>query len=283
MFFEFFLTKNKFYVNKDCQLLSIYGILSDRKEVLWGYFFDRRKKRGRKYNYTLMLFADSREGNIRQLRIDSVVVEVVAALLAVIMIALAVICFRRGEALAVLRETSAGQTQRIQALEKENGELITKARELTVKQKELSQKVIVLSDTINRKVDEEEANEAKEAKARMPIGFPMTSSASVELVDAEEPMVKLTGAESGNIVAAGGGIVESITSDSGYLHCVRIDHGNGYTSIYRNDGDVMVKEGVEVVRGSILYVIDEDNTELGYQILYENKYMDPMELLNING
>ncbi len=253
------------------------------KKCYGGIFLTEEKKRGRKYNYTLMLFADSREGNIRQLWIDSVVVEVVAALLAVIMIALAVICFRRGEALAVLRETSAGQTQRIQALEKENGELITKARELTVKQKELSQKVIVLSDTINRKVDEEEANEAKEAKARMPIGFPMTSSASVELVDAEEPMVKLTGAESGNIVAAGGGIVESITSDSGYLHCVRIDHGNGYTSIYRNDGDVRVKEGVEVVRGSILYVIDEDNTELGYQILYENKYMDPMELLNING
>lgn len=32
------------------------------------------KKRGRKYNYTLMLFTDSGEGNVRQLRIDPGVV-----------------------------------------------------------------------------------------------------------------------------------------------------------------------------------------------------------------
>lgn len=241
------------------------------------------KKRGRKYNYTLMLFADSREGNVRQLQIDSVVVEVAAALLIIIMIALAVVCAGRGEELTELRETNAEQAQRIQTLEKENGELVIKAQELTVREQELAQKVVVLSDTINRKVDEEEAEAAREAKARMPIGFPMTSSASVEQVESEEPMVKLTGAEPGNIVAAGAGVVESVTTDSRYLHCVRIDHGNGYISIYRNDGDVMVKEGVEIVSGSILYVIGEDNTELGYQILYENEYVDPMELLNING
>lgn len=241
------------------------------------------KKRGRKYNYTLMLFTDSREGNVRQLQIDSVVVEIIAAVLAVILIVFAVVCFKRGEELTVLRETSAGQAQRIQTLEKENEELTAKEQELTAKQQELAQKVIVLSDTINRKVDEEEAEAAKEAEARMPVGFPMTSSASVEQAEDEEPMVKLTGAAPGNIVAAGAGVVESVTTDSGYLHCVRIDHGNGYISIYRNDGDVMVKEGVEIVRGSILYVIGEDNTELGYQILYEKKYVDPMELLSIDG
>ena len=75
----------------------------------------------------------------------------------------------------------------------------------------------------------------------------------------------------------------SITTDSGYLHCIRIDHGNGYNSLYRNDGEVMVKEGDEVVRGAILYVIGEDNTELGYQITYDEKYIDPMELINIDG
>lgn len=241
------------------------------------------KKRGRKYNYTLMLFTDSREGNVRQLQIDSVVVEIAAVLLAVILIALAVVCLKRGEALAVLRETNAGQAQRIQALEKENEELTIKGQELTVKQRELAQEVIVLSDTINRKLDEEEAEDAKEAKARMPIGFPMTSSASVEQAEDEGPMVKLTAAAPGNIVATGAGVVESVTTDSRYLHCIRIDHGNGYISIYRNDGDAMVKEGVEIVRGSILYVIGEDNTELGYQILYEKEYADPMEMLNING
>lgn len=234
------------------------------------------KKRGRKYKYTLMLFTDSKEGNVRQLQIDPVVVETLAAVLVVALIALTVVCRLRGKELALLRETSADQAAQIQMLETENGDL-------TVRQEELAQKVTVLSDTINRMVDEEEKAAEKEAKARMPIGFPMTSSASVEQVDGEEPMVKLTGAEPGSIVAAGNGVVDSITSDSSYQHCVRIDHGNGYTSIYRNDGEVMVREGVEIVRGSILYVIGEDNTQLGYQILYEDKYVDPMELLNIDG
>ena len=45
----------------------------------------------------------------------------------------------------------------------------------------------------------------------------------------------------------------------------------------------MVKEGDELVRGSILYVIGEENAELGYQIMYNEKYMEPMELINIDG
>ncbi len=234
------------------------------------------KKRGRKYKYTLMLFTDSKEGNVRQLQIGPVVVETLAAVLVVILIALTVFCHLRGKELKILRKTSAGQEAQIQILEKEN-------EELTVRQEELSQKVAVLSDTINRMVDEENKEEAKEAKAHMPIGFPMTSSASVEQAEGEEPMVKLTGTEPGSIVASGNGVVESVATDSSYLHCVRIDHGNGYTSIYRNDGEVMVKEGVEIVRGSILYVIGEDNTRLGYQIMKDGKYVDPMELLNIDG
>lgn len=234
------------------------------------------KRRGRKYNYTLMLFADSREGNVRQIRIDSVVVETFAAAFVLILIGLAVVCHKRGESLAVLRETSTAQAEQIQALEKENGEL-------RVRQEELDQKVVVLSDTINRKVEEEEEQAEKEARAHMPIGFPMTTSASVEKAGDEESMVKLTGTESGNIVAAGAGVVSAVTTDSAYLHCIRIDHGNGYVSIYRNNGEVMVKEGDEIVRSSILYVIGEDNMELGYQILYNDKYVDPMELLNIDG
>lgn len=260
-------------------------IASCRRDVLYfligkkcygGMYLTEDKKRGRKYNYTLMLFTDSGEGNVRQLRIDPGVVETIAMVLAVILIALSVVCYKRGEALALLQETSAGQAQQIQTLEKENGEL-------AVMQEELTQKVIVLSDTINQKVEEEEKKAAKEAKAYMPVGFPMTASASVEQVEAEEPMVRLTATASGNIMAAGAGVVSSVTTDSEYLHCVRLDHGNGYISVYRNDGDVMVKEGDEVVRSSIIYVIGDDNTELGYQIIYDGKYVDPMELLSIDG
>lgn len=191
-------------------------------------------------------------------------------------IILSVICYRDGKTIDELIARTQEQQESIEQLKVENADLIALREELT-------DKVIILSDTINQKVEEEEAQEQIRAQAHMPVGFPMSSSASLEETDTEEPMVKLVGAVGSSIIASADGTVISITTDSGYLHCIKIDHGNGYNSIYRNDGDVMIKEGDEVVRGAILYVIGEDNTELGYQISYDEKYIDPMELINIDG
>ena len=207
----------------------------------------------------------------RPVLIGSAAIIVIAAI-----VILSVICHRDGETIDELMARIQEQQEKIERLEEENADLIALREELT-------DKVIILSDTINQKVEEEEAQEQIRAQAHMPVGFPMSSSASLEETDTEDPMVKLVGAVSSSIIASADGTVISITTDSGYLHCIKIDHGNGYNSIYRNDGDVMIKEGDEVVRGAILYVIGEDNTELGYQILYDEKYIDPMELINIDG
>lgn len=233
-------------------------------------------KRQRKYNYTLMLFVDSKEGRIRQMGIGPAVIESIAVIGLVVLFALAILCAVRGNRLEEMQNLNQTQADRIQELEEENTDLRALREELT-------DKVTILSDTINQKVEEEEALEEAQAQAHMPVGFPMSSSASLEEADSEEPMVKLNGTEGNSVIASADGTVISITTDTSYLHCIKIDHGNGYVSIYRNDGDAMVKEGDEVVRGAILYVIGEENTELGYQITYDEKFMDPMELINIDG
>lgn len=233
-------------------------------------------KRQRKYNYTLMLFVDSKEGRIRQMGIGPAVIESIAVIGLVVLFALAILCAVRGNRLEEMQNLNQTQADRIQELEEENTDLRALREELT-------EKVTILSDTINQKVEEEEALEEAQAQAHMPVGFPMSSSASLEEADSEEPMVKLNGTEGNSVIASADGTVISITTDTSYLHCIKIDHGNGYVSIYRNDGDAMVKEGDEVVRGAILYVIGEENTELGYQITYDEKFMDPMELINIDG
>lgn len=233
-------------------------------------------RRKRKFNYTLMLFADSKDGHIRQMGIGPTLIESLAVIVLTAIIVLSIICYRDAKRIEMLEEETARQQEEIAQLTEENADLVSLREELT-------DKVIILSDTINQKVEEEEAMEEVRAQAHMPVGFPMSSSASLEAVDGENPMVKLNGAEGNSIIAAADGTVSSITTDSGYLHCIKIDHGNGYSSIYRNDGEAMVKEGDEVVRGAILYVIGEDNTELGYQITYGDKYIDPMDLINIDG
>ncbi|MDE6388711.1 MAG: M23 family metallopeptidase [Lachnospiraceae bacterium] len=233
-------------------------------------------KRKRKNNYTLMLFADSKEGSIRQMSIGPALIESVVVLGLTVVIILAVVCYRQKKSIEILEAETARQKLDIEKLTEENADLVS-LRE------ELSDKVTILSDTINQKVEEEEAMEEARAQAHMPVGFPMSSSASLEEADGENPMVKLNGSTGSSIIASADGTVISITTDSGYLHCIKIDHGNGYQSIYRNDGDAMIKEGDAVVRGAILYVIGEENTELGYQIMYDEKYIDPMELINIDG
>lgn len=233
-------------------------------------------RRRRKFNYTLMLFADSKDGHIRQMGIGPALVESLAVIIVAAITILSVICYRDEKRIEVLETETAGQQEEIARLTEENADLVSLREELT-------DKVIILSDTINQKVEEEEAVAQAHAQAHMPVGFPLSLSASLEEAESENPMVKLNGAEGSSIIASADGTVASITTDSGYLHCIRIDHGNGYNSLYRNDGEVMVKEGDEVVRGAILYVIGEDNTELGYQITYDEKYIDPMELINIDG
>lgn len=233
-------------------------------------------RRKRKYNYTLMLFVDSKEGRIRQMGIGPAIIESLAVVILVVAAVLLVLCVTRGKEVEVLRHLNQEQYDRIAELEAEN-------EDLTALREELTDKVTILSDTINQKVEEEEALEEAQAQAHMPVGFPMSSSASLEEADTDDPMVKLNGTEGNSVIASGDGTVLSITTDTSYLHCIKIDHGNGYVSIYRNDGEAMVKEGDEVVRGAILYVIGEENTELGYQITYDERYMDPMELINIDG
>lgn len=246
---------------------------------------DKKKsgRKKRKTNYTLMLFADSKDGQIRQMGIGPAVVELTALFILTVVAVLAIVCWTGSRRNDELESMVAAQQKEIADLTSQNKVLTEENEDLVSLREELTDKVIVLSDTINRKVEEEEALEQEKAQAHMPVGFPMSSSASLEETGGDEPMVKLTGSEGSSIIAAADGTVVSVTTDSAYLHCIKIDHENGYNTIYRNDGDVMIKEGDTVVKGAILYVIGEDNTELGYQITYDGKYIDPMELINIDG
>ncbi len=236
-------------------------------------------KHTKKTKYMIMLFANSTKGGIKQMSIGPAVIRFVMIVQVAVVAVLVVFCYkssRQSEQIAVLEAQKQEQADKIAKLEAENADL-------AALREELRDKVTILSDTINQKVEEEEALEEARAAAHMPVGFPMSSSAALEEADSEEPMVKLTGSEGNSVIASGDGIVLSVATDSVYHNCIKIDHGNGYVSIYRNNGDVMVREGDEIVRGAILYVMGEENTELGYQITYDEKYIDPMELINIDG
>lgn len=82
------------------------------------------------------------------------------------------------------------------------------------------------------------------------------------------------------VVATAGGTVIAVNDEGEYGHNIWIDHGNGYITIYRNQGDVKVKQGETVTQRTTLFLIGADNTKLGYQMMKDGAYINPMVCLS---
>ena len=154
---------------------------------------------------------------------------------------------------------------------------------LTMENSTLSSKVTVLSEAVSKKTEAEEAMTQEAIESALPKGFPLSGSAVMTEASEGNPMLIFSAQAGINVLTTGTGTVVSVDADETYGNKVIIDHGNGYQSIYRNGGTVLVKSGEVLGKGYILFRIGKDNQELGYQIMENDEYIDPMTLIDING
>ena len=164
--------------------------------------------------------------------------------------------------------------------------LTQKNTELTTENEVLLEKVAILSDTVNDKVQKEEEREAEIVKSYIPTGFPLKGTASYNEEDTTlegNPIALFQASQGTSVIATANGKVSSVagSAEAGYI--VMIDHGNGYFSVYRNSSEPKVKEGDEVTSDTELFLIGKGHEELGYQIIENNTYIDPLELMEIYG
>lgn len=267
------------------------------------------RKHRRKVRYTIMMLSDSMENGVKQVYLGTWKFRILKVLLAVILIAGICYCVYNPIVLSGVRNINRTQAQYIKEMQDKN-------TALEAENKELSDKVAILSETINQKMQTEAVQEAELAELSMPKGFPLTGAATIQEVQEEEAlqeeeneaavgeeaitedleeaagadkgesqqkMMLLKGTAGNLVVASGNGTVIVVETDAEYGNRLVIDHGNGYQSVYRNNGNARVKEGDEVVRGSTLFIIGEENTELGYHITKDAVYIDPEEMVEING
>lgn len=96
-------------------------------------------------------------------------------------------------------------------------------------------------------------------------------------------MCIFTAADGAMVVATAAGTVTAVNDDGDYGHNIWVDHGNGYVTIYRNPGEVKVKQGERVNQGTTLFLVTGEDSKLGYQMMKDGVYIDPMEMLAING
>ena len=148
---------------------------------------------------------------------------------------------------------------------------------------ELNNKLSIMSDTVHQK--NEEIAQLQDVYDAMysPTMLPLTGGATIEEVSEGDPMCLFNAMEGSLVIATASGTVTEIVEETEYGYKVTIDHGNGYVSIYRNEDTPKVKQGDVVQQGATIYVVDVDNLEIGYQIMQDGVYINPMDMMRIEG
>ena len=189
-------------------------------------------------------------------------------------------------------------------LEKEKRTLLAEVDHLNSQKEEMSavaardreemQEQITL---LSNQVAEQIAKDELEAEKFYPNGLPVSGKVTIvskpensgdtppeELTDEELRTIVVFGAKPGaKVMAAGSGTVLSVKADSEFGYSVWIDHGNGYVTVYRYKDTPKIKEGDDVTKGQLLFEVNYASDRVGYQILYDNEYINPMDVMEISG
>ena len=231
----------------------------------------------RRNKYAVMLVKERENGTISSHHIGTALCEFIVFILFILFAFAAFKIIYDSIVIKDLRSQLVEQMVIVNDLTDEN-------ESLTVENNTLSSKVAVLSETVTKKTASEDALSQEEIENALPKGFPLSGTATMEssTID-DKPIIKFKANTGVNIISAGTGTVVSVEDDAEYGNKIIIDHGNGYKSIYRNSGEVLVKSGDTLGKGYILFSVSEDNQDMGYQITLEDEYVDPSTIIEING
>lgn len=231
-------------------------------------------KRKNKYTFTMAL--EKSDGTVKKHTVGQGGMEVAAVIL--IALAVGIICKFILDSITIkeARNEIINQTITINDLTDEN-------EALSALNSTLTDKMAVLGEAVSQKAEAEDAISQRIMENALPKGLPLSGPAPMEEVVGREPMVVFTAANGTNVVTSGTGVVVSVEADEMYGTRIVIDHGNGCESIYRNAGTALVKDGQTIGKGYILFTVGKDNQKLGYQIMQNGQFVDPMLFINMDG
>ena len=235
-----------------------------------------KNRHKRKVSHILIYTTDAVDADMKQVRIHPWVLAGVTLIVCCVLGAVIGYAVYEGELWGRIREHDASQNAALIAAQDEKDALQEKIDEQDAK-------IEMLSITIQDQTQQIAELQAQIAEQSVPTDYPLTGSASMTVITDGDPMVEFTATEGSTVVAAGKGVVTAVEEDEVYGNRVVIDHGNGYVSIYRNKGESQVTAGDEVASGTTLFMVTEDNRQLGYQIKENDVYIDPTTIIAIKG
>lgn len=242
-----------------------------------------RDKHKRKISHVVLVTSNATDGDVKQFHVNSRILWLIIILLCTIIGAMLGYIINEERIWQAVSNRSDEQQVRIQSLETANSQLQTDKLKLETEIADLNETVQILSETVSQKTKSEaELIEQLESQS-MPTEFPLNGSASMEESLEGDPVCIFTASLGTTVVATARGTVIGVNDDLDYGHNIWIDHGNGYVTIYRNAGEPQVQQGDSVVGGTALFVIEEGKEKLGYQMMKDGMYLNPMEMLSISG
>ncbi len=243
----------------------------------------KQQRHRRKESFSLLLVSNTGKES-RHFYVSVLTFRLLIVLMLLICVALAWIMFRSGTHYRTesdLRRKLASSEQRVKQLESEKESLDTQNAALAKENDTL--KATGLADA---KTQETEVQEATQKDTSIPSQNPYTGVGILkEQYSAEHPYFSISTQLEDRIIAAGDGTVTSINSDDTYPLIIEVEHGNGYKSRYMcmQTAEVKVEVGEQVQIRDTLIVIDREETQLDYQVIYDNQAIDPLLVLEAKG
>jgi len=247
--------------------------------------FMKQQRHKRKESFSLLLVSNI--GNdTRQFFLSLRTLRLIIVLMLVICLTFAWTIYRSGahyKSESSLRQQLASNEQQIKQLE---GEKETLYAQNTA----LAEELELYRQAESVKAEIEETEESTQAPAvrdpSIPSQYPCTTGGLLKESYAEEhPYISISTQQTDHITAAGDGTVTSVGSDDTYPVIVEVDHGNGYRSRYMclQEADVQVEMGQQVESRDTLIIINGNDTQLDYQVIYEDQMIDPLLVLEAKG
>ena len=254
-------------------------IINSRKEILM-----IQKKHKHKKSFSVLVISNTGQSN-KQFHLSLFSIRLLVFLLLLICATLGwytywFLATDRNE--AALHEQIASQAQLIQQLEAEKESLNNENLALAAENDSLRHATQVNTEEAEMKLA---AESEPESDSSFPSRYPY--SESVILIAAysdEHPYLSINTQAEGNIIAAGDGTITAVTSDDIYPLIIEINHGNGYITRYmcQQNTEPLLEEGSQVQIGDSLVSISID-TQLDYQVTYEEQPIDPLMVLEAKG
>lgn len=243
----------------------------------------------RRESFSVLLISNSDQSS-RQFDISLPLVRFFLCLLLVILIVAGLAAYgfisRRGME-SQLRSQLTQQEKVVQQLTTEKENLEAEKTALIAENESLRSEAEQAVAAMAEKEAEAEEEEAEpEEDPTVPTRYPY-SGASVLLSSytEEQPWLSLSTYSGGTVTAAGNGTVAVISSDDTYHHIIEIEHESGYRTRYlsKADAEQSVEEGAQVQAGDTLLTIITDETQVDYQIIYQEEPVDPLSVIDAKG